>query len=288
MPLSEAEVYANVMGALTGLDPKEETWMKDLWSVAKGYIDNGTAPADSPLLFDIVLADENAPKAYKDRFSAVTTLKKNGSLFQPTVGEYIKAEKKYKEIFTSVGMADLGTNDQIKKFIENDVSADEMADRINGAFKAIDTADEFTKGVLAERFPGLTRQDIAKGLLMGKTGAEELNKKVIGGQALAEQRRFGIQSTLSEAEIISQAATQGMTQADFRKQYQTIASQKTGLEQAARKFGETSQGLLAEQEKQGILGVESQRVKGLASQARAEFGGTTGITTGSLGRKKQA
>ena len=41
MPLSEAEVYANVMSALTGLDPKEETWMKDLWAVAKGYIDNG-------------------------------------------------------------------------------------------------------------------------------------------------------------------------------------------------------------------------------------------------------
>jgi hypothetical protein len=38
-----------------------------------------------------------------------------------------------------------------------------------------------------------------------------------------------------------------------------------------------------------IFGTQtSGKLKGLRSQSRAEFGGTTGITSGSLGRKKQA
>jgi hypothetical protein len=52
-------------------------------------------------------------------------------------------------------------------------------------------------------------------------------------------------------------------------------------------FGETStEGLQQELEQENLLGIQSKRTKRLASQARAQFGGTSGIRTGSLGKKK--
>ena len=53
-------------------------------------------------------------------------------------------------------------------------------------------------------------------------------------------------------------------------------------------FGEKDvQGIQTELEKENLLGQTSNRKKRLASQARAEFSGTSGIKTGSLGRKAQ-
>jgi hypothetical protein len=53
-------------------------------------------------------------------------------------------------------------------------------------------------------------------------------------------------------------------------------------------FGETStQDLQKELEQENLLGQTSKRTKRLASQSRAQFGGQSGITSGSLGRKKQ-
>jgi len=40
-------------------------------------------------------------------------------------------------------------------------------------------------------------------------------------------------------------------------------------------------------EAEALIGTESKTAKQLRSQARAQFGGQTGITTGSLGRKRQ-
>jgi hypothetical protein len=55
-------------------------------------------------------------------------------------------------------------------------------------------------------------------------------------------------------------------------------------------FGDTTSvaiDLQTELEKEALLGQTSKTRKRLESQARAQFGGQSGITTGSLGRKKQ-
>lgn len=280
MALSASQVYAQVFQALTGVDPNQEKWVGDLYNVAKEYIDAGTFRADDALLFDIVLSDEKAPVAYKERFKAITQLRDKKSSFVPTVAEYLNMEKKYKEVLKATGLSDIATNEQIAQFIGNEVSADEMTNRIERAFVAIDNADELTKGVLAERFPGLTRQDVAKGLLLGKESTYELSKKIAGAQVVAEARRAQVTPALSEEEILSQ----GLSQQQVREKFQKVAAQQTGVQRAARQFGQQVAQKELQQEAFGLQ--TSGKVKALRSQARAEFGGETGIKTGSLGRRK--
>lgn len=282
MALSASQVYAKVFQSLTGINPEEEKWVNEIYTVAKEYIDAGTFQADDALLFDVILSDEKAPQAYKDRFKAITTLKQKKSSFVPTVSEYLNMEKKYKEVLKASGLTDLGTNEQISTFIANEVSADEMSDRITKAFVAIDTADELTKNVLSERFPGLTRQDVARGLLLGKESTYELTKKIEGAKVVTEARRAGLQApAVAEEDIIAQ----GLTQPQLRQGFQKIAAEQPGLQQAGRTFRQNVTQKELEQETFGIK--PSATISGLRSQARAEFGGGAGITTGSLSRKKQ-
>ena len=58
------------------------------------------------------------------------------------------------------------------------------------------------------------------------------------------------------------------------------------MEQAASMFGENvnPNDLQKELESEALLGRVSKRTKSLASQARAQFGGQSGIQTGSLKR----
>jgi uncharacterized protein (DUF433 family) len=281
MALSASQVYAQVFQSLTGVDPNKERWVYDVYNVAKEYIDSGTFAADDALLFDIVLSDENAPPAYKERFKAITELKSKQASFVPTVAEYLNMERKYKDVLTATGLSDLATNEQISTFIANEVSADEMSDRITKAFVAIDNADELTKNVLAERFPGLTRQDVARGLLLGRESTYEIAKKIEGARVATEARRANITPTLAEQEI----ASQGLSQQELRKGFQQLAAEQPGIQQASRTFRQNIQQQELEREAFGIA--PSETARGLRSQARAEFGGQSGIVTGSLSRKKQ-
>jgi len=65
-----------------------------------------------------------------------------------------------------------------------------------------------------------------------------------------------------------------------------VARERTGIQQASRMFGTTAP-TQAELEQEALNLGESDSAKRLRSQARAQFAGQTGITTGSLGRKKQ-
>jgi hypothetical protein len=284
MALSASQVYAQVFQSITGVDPNEEKWVNDMYTVAKEYIDSGTFRSDDPMLFDIILSDEKAPEGYKERFKAISELKKRKADFIPTVSEYLSMEKKYKEVLRATGLGDIATNQQISTFISNEVSADEMSDRITKAFVAIDNADELTKSVLNERFPGLTRQDVARGLLLGKESTYELTKKIQGAQVVAEAKRAGLQAPkLSEAEI----TTQGLGALDLRKGFTAVAQQKSGVEQASRIFGQQAdaQKLLEQEQLMGDAQAAT-KLRGLRSQARAEFSGQSGIVTGSLTRNK--
>jgi hypothetical protein len=100
----------------------------------------------------------------------------------------------------------------------------------------------------------------------------------------AAETETGVTSTLGASFLQSQGLDRNKARVGLSK----VAEQKTGLEQASRMFGETStEGLQKELEQENLLGQTSKRTKRLASQARAQFGGQSGVTSGSLGRKAQ-
>jgi len=235
------------------------------------------------MIFDIVLSDKDAPPEFKQRFQALTDLKAKGSTFVPTIAQYMQMENKYKATLQSVGLNELANSEEIGKFISNEVSLDELSGRIEKAFVAIDTADELTKQVLSEQFPGVTRADVAKSLLMGNQGAYDITKKIATAQVTAEAKRAGITPMVPTQEIVAQ----GLSQQETRKAFQNVAQQQQGIAQAGRTFGsQLSEQDLQKQLQQEATGIQtSQELKRLRSQARAEFAGGTGIQTGSLRKK---
>lgn len=286
---TDSEIFANVFASITGIDItlEENAWAKDLWNVAAPIIDSEQIQPGDPLIYDLILADEKAPQSYKDRFSAVTELKKKAPEMGMSVAEYLKQENQYKALLKSAGMENLANAKEIKKFFLNEVSYDEAASRINAAFGAIDSADEFTKQALSERFPTLNKADLAQGLLLGKEGTYEIEKKAAAAQVAGAGLSQGFRTTLTDEELVATGfgtSIQGREAA--RSAFAKTATEQAGLQQAARMFGGPSD-IAKQSEKEALLGATSAEAKRLRSQARSQFGGQTGIVTGSLSKKKQ-
>lgn len=120
--------------------------------------------------------------------------------------------------------------------------------------------------------------------MLGKEGSDYLKNKIDIAEIKAAETETGIKSTFGAERL----ASEGLSRAQARIGLSKVAEQKSGIEQASRMFGESStEGLQQELEQENLLGQTSKRTKRLASQARAQFSGQSGISTGSLGRKKQ-
>jgi hypothetical protein len=285
----DSEIFAKQFAAITGLDitAEENKWAYQLYDVALPFINSNQIQPGDTALYDIILADDKAPQSYKDRFSAVTELKKKAPEMGMTVADYLKQENQYKQLLKSAGMGNLANANEIKKFFLNEVSYDEAAGRINAAFSAIDSADEPTRQALAERFPTLNKADLAQGLLLGKEGTYEIEKKAAAAQVAGAGLSQGYRTTLSEQELVSSGFGTSVTgRENARQAFAKVAAEQAGLQQAARAFGGPSN-IVQQAEKEAVLGQTSAEAKRLRSQARAQFGGQTGIVTGSLGSKKQ-
>jgi hypothetical protein len=101
-----------------------------------------------------------------------------------------------------------------------------------------------------------------------------------------------------QAGIVSKLGTQALQEAGVdrtqaRKGFQALAEYQrtagTGMAQAQQMFGDTTrpEDLQTELESEALLGQTSKTRKRLESQARAQFSGQSGISTGSLKRKSQ-
>jgi hypothetical protein len=237
---------------------------------------------------DVLLSDENAPQAYKDRFAGITKLKQRKAAgynvaYIPNVADYAEMSKSIKKQFQKYGLNELGNNANIADIIGGDVDADEVEQRLSQAFYAIDNADEYLKSELKQNFPTIGRTDLAKALLTGPDGAEELKKKIDIAGVRASASEFGLRNKIDAEELFKM----GVERSSARAGYQKTATELSGLTQAAKQFGQTGIDLESELEKQNVLQKNQQNITSLRSQARAEFQGGTGASSTGLRRKRQ-
>ena len=201
---------------------------------------------------------------------------------------YIQQENAYAQTLAAYGAGSLANRGNYEKFIAGDISNVELANRFDTAYnrvtKAVDSGDKALVDELKRMYPGVTDNELATSLLLGTEGSEFLKTKIDIAEIKAAETETGVQSALGAGFLQSQ----GIDRTKARVGLSKVAEQKTGIEQASRIFGETStEGLQKELEQENLLGQTSKRTKRLASQARAEFGGTSAIKAGSLGRKTQ-
>ena len=265
----------------------KDSWVNQMATIIKGLVDDG---ADKNLAPDIIIKN---PKKYAsqlpkffERFKTFIEIsdRETASNKPPTfstIADYVKGEREYINTLKKIdGFADLATLQNAQQFMKNDVSVKEVSDRVDNAFYAVKQADPALRAEINRMFPNLNDNELAKVLVSGNLDAATEALKIqqaginVAGQGIAGYK------IASDTYALAQ---QGVTRADAVKAFGAASENIAGLEQAANMFGESTADLQKqlEQEQLGVV-TPSKKISGLASQARAQFEGGTGMRTGSL------
>ena len=268
---------------------ENDTWINELFQSAKSYLDEGFK---DEVILDMMLQDGKTPPKFNDRFRGIFELDKKRdsgqAVYVPTIAEYVSGEEEYTRLVTKFGMSTLGTRDNYATIVANDVSIDEVKDRIAIASQRVSALDSATMEQLRVEFPNLQQSDLVQAILNKET-PQDLQNRITRAEIGVEAKQAGIVSRLG-TQALQEA---GVDRTQARRGFQALAEyQRTagaGIAQAQQMFGDTTkpEDLQTELEKETLLGQTSKTRKRLESQARAQFGGQSGIATGSLRRKSQ-
>lgn len=296
------------LGTSTGMDAKKVDAIAAISALLSSY---GIGDLSGPITeavqkgytsdtIQLIMQDPNSKDplavAYQTRFAANKARSAAGKpVLSPAA--YLAAERTYTEVLRSYGVSTLATKDTLSSFISNDISATEVADRVGLAIDRVKNADPFTKTALAEYYPSLNQTDIVSALLSPTEGLPTLKRKIqlaeIGGAAAVQGLKTGLTSTSELSKEYSNVMTGGLgaealasfgiSQAEARKGYQTVASITPRAEfLSSISGGEDYTRLQAEQE--AFLGLASAKRarESLTAQEEARFKGASGMTKSSL------
>lgn len=273
---------AELQTAFGMFDTSDDSWIKEIYNAGQNQLSEGVSSASIP---DLLINDTSLTQ-YRSRFSGLIKLqnlsKTQSIAYVPDVAHYVAAERAMTDVFNRYGLTDMANKNAIADIIGNDVSVDEAASRVIDGYMAIKNADTALMAELKRQFPTLSDSDFVHSLLTSKDkSAEYLKNKVATAGIASEATRVGLQSQLTPEEI----QKRGFSRAAAAQGFSAIADQQQGIQQAQKMFGDnTSQSdLQLQMEEEAFGGPKSKTAKKLASQARAQFGGSSGFHTGSEG-----
>ena len=238
----------------------------------------------------LIMQDPNSADplavAFQKRFSAN---KARAAAGKPVLSasEYLQAERTYTQVMQSYGVANLAKKETLSSFIEKDISAAEVADRVGLAIGRVQNADVNTKKALAEFYPMLNQTDIVGAMLDPTEGLPALQRKVqlaeIGGAAIAQNIKTGLEATTTTLGVKA-LADLGITKEQARAGFEQVAEvtpRGTFLSEISASGQEYKQ-IQAEQEAfQGLASAKRAR-QTLTEEERARFGGASGMSKASL------
>lgn len=260
-------------------------------AVQKGY---------SSDTIQLIMQDPNSNDplavAFQARFPANKARLKAGKSVL-SAAEYLAAERTYAQVMQSYGVGKMATRERMNAFIENDISAAEVSDRVSLAVGRVQNADPETKKMLATYYPMLNQSDIIGAVLDPAEGLPALQRKVqiaeIGGAALAQGLTTGLKAAsdlktgysnlTGSAMGAEELANLGITKEQARAGFQQVAEvSPRGEFLSSISTGEDYGRLQAEQEAfQGLASAKRARVA-LSETERARFSGSSGLSKTSL------
>jgi hypothetical protein len=222
--------------------------------------------------------------AYKERFGDVNAMRVKNGLTALNEGEIMGLEKGYQQILKSYGLP-AGFYDNPKdyqQFIANDLSASELADRVQAAQSAVQLTDPALRQQLKDYY-GLDTAATTAYLLDPTKGEQILNQ-------LASKNTAAIAAATAGYDVgAAQAAQQlGAGELAFNKQAQAFATSQQ-LGQQAGKLADiyggnynTAQGMQEAFGGAGSVQAQQERER-LSKLETAAFSGSAGASKGSLG-----
>lgn len=267
-PTLARDVFIQTLGQFfPGVDANA-SWLGDLYDVVSGYYKSGTTLDQS---FNLALRDAKTnPKlaTFANRFKGIAdleALKAQGKpITIPTIAEYVRSEASVADLLRQSNLGDIATPETIGSILGKGNSVSTIASKINQVFNRIDRAPQVIKDTLSRYFPTVDRNTLARTLLLGEKGVQQLQDELAGLEVLAAGEKQGIGATT--------ARPGGLTQ----QRAQEYARAGISFAEAMPKFAEVARATPVEEKLAGIskkksigqAGVEQALVLGSAEELR--------------------
>lgn len=217
---------------------------------------------------------------YKRRFAAnEERIKKGLQVLDP--GTYLNAEDRYRQLLRTYGLNQFDNDAYVRQFIENDVSIDELSNRVVTAVQRVRNADPAVSRMLRDYY-GIGDTDLVAYVLDPNQQLPKIQRQVAAAEIGAAAAVQGIQPGVSVAE---QLAAQGISQAEAQKGYATIANILPGAQRLSEIYKSSLEGYglpEAEQEVFNTLASAQRKRQKLIERETAAFSGTSGLGRTSL------
>lgn len=220
-------------------------------------------------------------KEYKARFKANEARIKAG-LPALSPAEYLSVESSYRQIMSVAGLPP-GFYDEpadFTKWLEDDVAPTEIQARVQVASDLVNSLDPSAKAAFGEFY---TQGDMVAYALDRTRAASVLERQWRAAQTAGAAQNAGMAIGQSQAERI---ADTGVTGAQARAGISAVAQLAQGNSRLAAIYGGTFNSDDAINEVFFDDAEAQKKRKGLASQERASFGGSSGTTTASLSQRR--
>jgi hypothetical protein len=289
--------FKNSLALFFGAAEAAKPWVDALYDVVSKFYRTGSDVNES---FNLALQDaRNNPalKPFTDRFKgiyALQDLKLTGKpVLVPTIAEYVVSQAKMADVLREANLGDLATDDFTTELISKGNSVTTIAEKIAKAYLRIDMAPKAIKDTFSRFFPTVDKTKLARTLLLGEKGVNELVDELETFEVLAsaEQQGLGAINRIGGVDLgrAQEYARSGQTYASLTPQFSKIARalpqvsklsgiskvedigqvglEKAVISQSAKELEQLE--LLGEQEMARYSGKAGRAELGLASQRRA-------------------
>jgi LysM repeat protein len=271
-----SDTFRSTLGLLFGATEAAKPYVTQLYGLVSNFYKTGSSVEEALNLALYQAENEKAIPEFTKRFAGLFSIRdmkqKGMAVTVPTIAEFFAAEAKMGEILTNAGLGSLATEDFLGGVIGQNKSVLEVGNLISDVFTSIDYAPTELKTTLQTFFPGVDRTAIAKAILTGKEGAQELSQKVKGISVLSAAQQQGVAMDLPTATNIAkqgydyQQSLTGFGQVKRLERIDTIAQ-----------FGGGN--FTATQAQNAVFGKsikEQMTIEELAKQEEARFQGSSG------------
>jgi hypothetical protein len=227
-----------------------------------------------------IMLELQETEEYKQRFKAnQERIKKGLAVLDP--GTYLRVEDGYRQVLREYGLKQFDTDDYVSKFIANDMSPTDLSKRVVTAVQRVQNADPALIKQLNDYY-GINSQGLLAYVLDPEQEFPKIERQIAAGEIGLAASRQGLTAGVSVAE---QLAAQGISEAEARKGYATIADILPTAEKLSDIYGttmDTYRQSEAEQEVFNSLASAQRKRQKLTARELAAFGGASGMSRTSL------
>jgi hypothetical protein len=188
--------FKNSLALFFGAAEAAKPWVDALYDVVSKFYRTGS---DVDQSFNLALQDaRNNPalKPFTDRFKgiyALQDLKLTGKpVLVPTIAEYVVSQAKMADVLTQANLGSIATDEFTTELISKGNSVTTIADKIAKVYQRIDMAPKAIKDTLGRYFPTVDRTTLARTLLTGQKGVDQLVDELEQYEVLAAAEGQGL------------------------------------------------------------------------------------------------